>query len=48
MSLLQEIDLRQCGTVKSADDLTNRPYSFTGAPPPVCPPARRRRRHPHD
>lgn len=26
----QEIDLRQCGTVKSADDLTNRLYSFTG------------------
>mmetsp|Transcript_13786 Transcript_13786/g.27957 ORF Transcript_13786/g.27957 Transcript_13786/m.27957 type:complete len:167 (+) Transcript_13786:66-566(+) len=25
----EEIDLRQCGTVKSADDLTNRPYSFT-------------------
>ena len=26
----QDIDLRQCGTVKSADDLTNRPFSFTG------------------
>ena len=25
----EEIDLRQCGTVKSADDLTNRPFSFT-------------------
>ena len=27
----QEVDLRQCGTVKSADDMTNRPFSFTGA-----------------
>ena len=26
---LQDIDLRQCGTVKSADDLTNKPFSFT-------------------
>jgi hypothetical protein len=26
----QDVDLRQCGTVKSADDLTNRPFSFTG------------------
>ena len=25
----QEVDLRQCGTVKSADDMTNRPFSFT-------------------
>jgi len=25
----EEVDLRQCGTVKSADDMTNRPYSFT-------------------
>lgn len=25
----EEVDLRMCGTVKSADDLTNRPYSFT-------------------
>merc|ERR1719333_803496 len=25
----EEVDLRQCGTVKSADDLTNRPFSFT-------------------
>merc|ERR1719390_345210 len=25
----EEIDLRQCGTVKSADDLTNRQYTFT-------------------
>ena len=27
---VQEVDLRQCGTVKSADDMTNRPFSFTG------------------
>ena len=26
---LQVVDLRQCGTVKSADDLTNKPCSFT-------------------
>ena len=25
----EEMDLRQCDTVKSADDLTNRPFSFT-------------------
>ena len=25
----EDIDLTQCGTVKSADDLTNKPYSFT-------------------
>merc|ERR1719399_2551817 len=25
----EEVDLRQCGTVKSADDMTNRPFSFT-------------------
>jgi len=25
----EEIDLKQCGTVKSADDLTNRQYTFT-------------------
>eukprot|EP00316_Scyphosphaera_apsteinii_P022467 CAMPEP_0119307718 /NCGR_PEP_ID=MMETSP1333-20130426/8129_1 /TAXON_ID=418940 /ORGANISM="Scyphosphaera apsteinii, Strain RCC1455" /LENGTH=153 /DNA_ID=CAMNT_0007311315 /DNA_START=81 /DNA_END=542 /DNA_ORIENTATION=- len=25
----EEIDLRQCGTVKSADDITNRAFSFT-------------------
>ena len=25
----EDIDLRQCGTVKSADDLTNRAFSFT-------------------
>ncbi|KAL1523562.1 hypothetical protein AB1Y20_018498 [Prymnesium parvum] len=25
----EEVDLRQCGTVKSADDVTNRPFSFT-------------------
>ena len=25
----EEIDLKSCGTVKSADDLTNRQYSFT-------------------
>lgn len=25
----EEVDLRQCGTVKSADDLTNKPFSFT-------------------
>jgi len=25
----EEVDLRQCGTVKSADDITNRPFSFT-------------------
>mmetsp|Transcript_16948 Transcript_16948/g.47272 ORF Transcript_16948/g.47272 Transcript_16948/m.47272 type:complete len:141 (+) Transcript_16948:50-472(+) len=25
----ENIDLRQCGTVKSADDMTNRPFSFT-------------------
>lgn len=26
---VQVVDLRQCGTVKSADDLTNKPCSFT-------------------
>ena len=26
----ETVDLRQCGTVKSADELTNRQYSFTG------------------
>ena len=25
----EEVDLKQCGTVKSADDLTNKPFSFT-------------------
>ena len=25
----EEVDLKQCGTVKSADDMTNRPFSFT-------------------
>ena len=36
----EEVDLRHCGTVKSADDLTNRPYSFTGARS-ALPPRRR-------
>ena len=29
MDPTEDIDLTQCGTVKSADDLTNKPYSFT-------------------
>lgn len=26
----QVVELKACGTVKSADDITNKPYSFTG------------------